>query len=97
MLAGAENYAREFPEEMAACREAGDHSKKLPGWCRIIPSHVPADVAAAALKLQPSWSVEHVSSWQEGIWRNVDDDLLLEACHVLKHLMESCISATGRP
>ena len=46
-----------------------------------LDSLVPADVAAAVLKLQPSWSVEHVSSWQEGIWRNVDDDLLLEACH----------------
>lgn len=47
----------------------------------LLDSHVPADVAAAVLKLQPSWSVEHVSSWQEGIWRNADDDLLLEACH----------------
>lgn len=44
-------------------------------------SHVPADVAEAVQKLQPSWSVEHVSSWCEGVWRNVDDDLLLEACH----------------
>jgi hypothetical protein len=44
----------------------------------LLDSHVPAAVAAAVLKLQPSWSVEHVSSWQEGVWRNVDDDLLLE-------------------
>ena len=43
----------------------------------LLDSHVPADVAVAVLKLQPSWSVEHVSSWQEGVWRNVDDDLLL--------------------
>jgi hypothetical protein len=47
----------------------------------LLDSHVPAAVAAAVFKLQPSWSVEHVSSWQEGVWRNVDDDLLLEACH----------------
>ena len=47
----------------------------------LLDSHVPAVVAAAVRKLQPSWSVEHVSSWQEGVWRNVDDDLLLEACH----------------
>lgn len=47
----------------------------------LLDSHVPADVATAVLKLQPSWSVEHVSSWQEGVWRSVDDDLLLEACH----------------
>jgi hypothetical protein len=47
----------------------------------LLDSHVPAAVAAAVLKRQPSWSVEHVSLWQEGVWRNVDDDLLLEACH----------------
>jgi hypothetical protein len=47
----------------------------------LLDSHVPANLIAAVLKLQPSWSVEHVSSWQEGIWRSVDDDLLIEACH----------------
>jgi hypothetical protein len=47
----------------------------------LLDSHVPADLAAAVLKIEPSWSAEHVSSWHEGVWRNVDDDLLLEACH----------------
>jgi hypothetical protein len=47
----------------------------------LLDSHVPADVAGAVLQLAPSWSVEHVSSWQEGVWRNADDDLVLEACH----------------
>jgi hypothetical protein len=42
---------------------------------------VPADVAGAVLKLRSSWSVEHAGSWQGGVWRNADDDLLLEACH----------------
>jgi hypothetical protein len=47
----------------------------------LLDSHVPAEVASAVLRLKPSWSAEHVSSWQEGVWRNADDDLLLEACH----------------
>ena len=47
----------------------------------LLDSHVPAGVAAAVLKLQSSWSVEHVSSWQGGGWRNADDDLVLDACH----------------
>ena len=55
----------------------------------LLDSHVPADVAAAVLKLKPSWSVEHVSSWQEGVWRNVDDDLLLEACHEDRRVLVS--------
>jgi len=55
----------------------------------LLDSHVPADVAAAVLKLKPSWSVEHVSSWQEGVWRNVDDDLLLEACHADRRVLVS--------
>ena len=55
----------------------------------LLDSHVPAAVAAAVLKLQPSWSVEHVSSWQEGVWRNVDDDLLLEVCHEDARVLES--------
>ncbi len=55
----------------------------------LLDSPVPADVAAAVLKLKPSWSVEHVSSWQEGVWRNVDDDLLLEACHEDRRVLVS--------
>ena len=47
----------------------------------LLDSHVPAGVAAAVLKLQSSWSVEHVSFWQGGVWRNADDDLVLDACH----------------
>lgn len=47
----------------------------------LLDSHVPGDLVPAVHKLQSSWSVEHVSSWQEGVWRNVDDDLLLDACH----------------
>ena len=55
----------------------------------LLDSHVPADVATAVLKLKRSWSVEHVSSWQEGVWRNVDDDLLLEACHEDRRVLVS--------
>jgi hypothetical protein len=47
----------------------------------LLDSHVPADVASAVRKLRSSWSVEHVSCWQQGVWRDVDDDFLLEACH----------------
>ena len=36
----------------------------------LLDSHVPADVATAVLKLQSSWSVEQISSWQGGVWRN---------------------------
>ena len=53
----------------------------LPAVKLLLDSHVPAGVAAALLKLQSSWSVEHVSSWQGGVWRNADDDLVLDACH----------------
>lgn len=63
----------------------------------LLDSHVPADVAAAVLKLKPSGSVEHVSSWQEGVWRNVDDDLLLEACHEDRRVLVSKDRRTAHP
>lgn len=37
LLAGAENYAREFPEEMAACREEG--RRPLEEVARLVPNH----------------------------------------------------------
>ena len=55
----------------------------------LLDSHVPAGVAAALLKLQSSWSVEHVSSWQGGVWRNADDDLVLDACHEDRRVLVS--------
>jgi len=55
----------------------------------LLDAHVPADVAAAVLKLRSSWSVEHVSSGQGGVWRNADDDLLLEACHEASRVLVS--------
>jgi len=55
----------------------------------LLDAHVPADVADAVLKLRSSWSVEHVSSWQGGVWRNAEDDLLLEACHEDRRVLVS--------
>jgi len=55
----------------------------------LLDAHVPADVAAAVLKLRSSWSAEHLSSWQGGVWRNAEDDLLLEACHKDRRVLVS--------
>ena len=37
LLAGAKNYGQEFPEEMAACREAG--RRPLEDIARLVPNH----------------------------------------------------------
>jgi hypothetical protein len=46
----------------------------------LLDSHVPFDVAPALRKLRPWVDVQHVSSWQDGAYKDALDDLLLEAC-----------------
>jgi len=46
----------------------------------LLDSHVPADVADAVRSLRPEVDVQHLSTWQDGVYVNATDDVLLEAC-----------------
>jgi hypothetical protein len=46
----------------------------------LLDSHVPSGVAQAVRALHPSADIQHISTWQNGAYRDAEDDLLLEAC-----------------